>query len=69
MTEDKALFILKVIALSSNYHERNECDDMVAVKEAHKISKRYSVLKRSLGFEEAAIQSKKEFLMTCNANY
>jgi hypothetical protein len=66
MTENKALFILKVFALSSDYHERNDCDDIEAVKAAQKISDRYSELKRDLGFEIAAIQSKKEFLMTYN---
>lgn len=64
MTKDKALFILEVLDLASDYHKRNDSDNVEAVKAAQKIADRYSELKRKLGFEEASIKAKSEFLMS-----
>jgi len=62
ISEKTADFILLVLSLASNYHDRTDCPNRKAAEAAQKIADRYSELKRTMSFDEASRQAKIEFL-------
>ncbi|MEH6812940.1 MAG: hypothetical protein V7677_10470 [Motiliproteus sp.] len=64
MTEEKAAYILNVLALASSSYERRNSTNLEAIAAAKSIADRYSALRCGMCFEDAAQQARLEFLVT-----